>query len=116
MGTTAPRPLSDAESAVVARLCAINDLPVPSDEALATLRVVGGCECGCASVDFRPEPFAGRIVAEGYGTTPGGVEVGLILWGYEGSLAALEIYMLGTDTSELPTPASLHRGEGAPAS
>ena len=117
MGTVSPRPLTETERAVVARLCAINELRVPSDEALAALRVVGGCDCGCASVDFRPEPFAGRIIGEGYGVTPLGIDVGLILWGYENVLAALEIYMLGLeDTSELPRPESLHRGEGAPAS
>ena len=117
MGTVAPRPLTEAERAVLARLCAINELRVPSAEELTALRVVGGCDCGCASVDFRPEPFAGQILGEGYGVTPSGIDVGLILWGYEDSLGALEIYMVGVeDTSELPRPESLHRGEGAPAS
>jgi hypothetical protein len=109
--------LTDAERAIVARLCAINELPVPSGVDLAALRVVGSCECGCASVDFRPGPFTGQIIGEGYGVTVSGIDVGLILWGSENGLAALEIYMLGMeDTPELPRPESLHRGEGAPAS
>ena len=111
-----PRPLSDVEAAVVARLHAINELPVPSATDLEALQVVGGCGCGCASVDFLPDTGGGKVLADGYGVTPSGVEVGLLLWGRDGQLSGLEIYMLAEDTSELPTPASLHRGDGPPAS
>jgi hypothetical protein len=111
-----PRPLSDVEAAIVARLHAINELPVPSKAELEALQVVGGCKCGCASVDFLPDIGAAHVLADGYGVTPSNIEVGLILWERDRQLSGLEIYMLGVDTSELPTPASLHRGDGAPAS
>ena len=84
MGTVTPRPLSEEERAVVSRLCAINELPIPSGEELSTLRVVGGCDCWVPAWTFG-QPFAGQIVGEGYG---------VILWGHEDDLAALKIYML----------------------
>jgi len=111
-----PRPLSETERAVVVQVCALNELPIPDISALERLRVVGQCDCGCASVDFMPDEAGASVLAGGYGVTPSGIEVGVILWERDGVVSGLEVYMLGEDTPELPQPESLHRSDGAPAS
>lgn len=115
MGDVAPRPLTATEGAIVSRLLALHGLSVPGAAALAGWRVVGRCDCGCASVDFVSDVAPASVLADGYGVTPGGVPVGVILWQRDGVPSGLEVYMLGEDTPELPAPESLHRGEGAPA-
>jgi len=58
------------------------------------LRVVGGCECGCASLDFEPkgQVGSGHMLADGVAVYPDGQKAGLILWGREGQIVWLEIY------------------------
>ena len=74
-------------------------------------RVVGRCECGCASIDFLPDKGSASVVAEAYGRTATGVDVGVLLWAREDLVSALEVYMLGTDTDQLPTAESLRTNE-----
>ncbi|HEX8816557.1 MAG TPA: hypothetical protein VF753_13755 [Terriglobales bacterium] len=59
------------------------------------LRVVGGCGCGCTSLDFKPrERREGKAVriADELALYPDGQRAGLILWGRNGEIASLEIY------------------------
>ncbi len=57
------------------------------------LRVSKWCDCGCASLDFRPQRASGaRIIADALAIYPDGQEAGLILWGHEDTIAFLEIY------------------------
>lgn len=58
------------------------------------LRVVGGCGCGCASLDFKPlEQLSGKkMLADELAIYPDGQRAGLILWGHEGEIVMLEVY------------------------
>ena len=57
------------------------------------LRVVGGCDCGCCSLEFQPGGWGkAEIVAEAYASYPDGQKAGLILWGRNGELVLLEVY------------------------
>lgn len=74
---TTPRSISPEELAVIAqavRLGAINGSELPSLDRLASLRVVGKCDCGCASVEFEQlgTGQAPSLVADAIGDTPGG--------------------------------------------
>jgi hypothetical protein len=75
---------------------------------LEYLRVVGGCTCGCTSLDFKPlEQMKGKkILADELAVYPDGQQAGLILWGLEGEIVMLEVY-----DSE---PGSSHRFPGVP--
>ena len=74
------RKLGIIERALVLGLCSLNGVPGPDEATLDALRVVGGCGCGCASIDFEANAPGGEPYAEGYGTTADGIPVGLILW------------------------------------
>jgi hypothetical protein len=58
------------------------------------LRVVGGCSCGCTTLDFKPiEQQRGmKMLADELAVYPDGQRVGLILWGREGQILMLEVY------------------------
>ena len=107
-----PRPLSELERALVSRLLAF---VAPDADGLTSqipfLQVVGGCGCGCASVDFQAEAeaiaagdagAASRVASEAFGTTPSGIDVGLLLWARDDRLSGLEVYALDNATHELP--------------
>jgi hypothetical protein len=87
-------------------------------ESLNGLHVIGGCECGCISVDFQPDVWGGaEILADGVVTYEDGIKAGLILWGKNGKIALLEAYDLHPDSSHrMPTPADLNRWEQLPES
>ncbi len=62
---------------------------------LEELRVVGGCPCGCATLDFKPaSQIAGnkQMLADELAIYPDGLQAGLILWGREGEIVSLEVY------------------------
>ena len=67
-----------------------------------SLYVSGGCDCGCASVDFETSVDQGAtsILADAVGTTPEGGLVGLIVWGTETSITGIEVYDLGAGYDE----------------
>jgi hypothetical protein len=58
------------------------------------LRVVGGCTCGCTTLDFKPaEQLRGKkMLADELAIYPDGQRAGLILWGLEGEIVMLEVY------------------------
>jgi hypothetical protein len=58
------------------------------------LQVVRRCSCGCPTVDFYASKDASKILADFYGMTPEGVEVGVILHARDGRIAELEVYPL----------------------
>lgn len=104
------RPLSEAEIAVIRTM-----LERASDDqnrerylhTIDSLRVLDTCECGCDSIDFvrGPLEYPPMIVADGYGTTLGGSEVGLLLWALGDQLTGLEVYSLGgEDDVEIRLP------------
>ncbi len=57
----------------------IGDVAAFLDQA-SHLRVVGGCGCGCPSVDFKAggQDAVASIIADAEGTSPEGVMVGVI--------------------------------------
>ena len=68
---------------------------------LEKLRVVGTCDCGCASLYFEPREPHGklRMLADELAVYPDGQQAGLILWGREGEIVWLEVYDLQPDSS-----------------
>ncbi len=111
----AGRPLSRGEGALIAALLE----HVPQDRAryLAQLRlatVVGGCSCGCPSIDISlrgsgPVDLSdSEILVGGDATSPEGTPVGVILWVRDGELVSLEVHPWDdTETFGLPRPDTL---------
>ena len=79
---------------------------------LEVAEVVGGCGCGCPSIDLvvasavadaGPSPV---LLADA--ESPEGVPVGVILWARGGCLSGLEVHPWdGTDVIRLPRPETL---------
>jgi hypothetical protein len=65
---------------------------------VARLKVIGQCDCGCASIDLSldsPDLAVGdvsEVLADVEGRSPEGVEIGLILRAKRGCLVGLEAY------------------------
>ncbi|HLF79112.1 MAG TPA: hypothetical protein VJB57_16650 [Dehalococcoidia bacterium] len=83
-------------------------------EQVESLRVIGGCDCGCPSIDFSSDDdlnISSRIIVDFYGESPEGIPVGGILWAAGESLSSLEIYSLpDAEHYSLPSLDSLHLG------
>jgi TPR repeat protein len=113
MRAITPRPISDQESAVVRAVlerAAFKSCSPPLIGSVASLTVVGICECGCASVSFaEPQNWDARAarIGEGYGSTAAGAEVGAVVWGTSDAVVSLEIYTLGHDDGSLPLAESI---------
>jgi hypothetical protein len=108
------RPISAAELEVVRAALAAGRPGIVDDDVVARLPelfVRGGCECGCASVDFTQRAPGGgsQPLVSGHGVAPGGQQVGWILWGWRGAITGLEVYGLGDDPGRLPAPGSMVR-------
>jgi len=74
------------------------------------LWVVSGCTCGCDTIDFRRKKAdLGYPIADAVGTTPGGGEVGVIVFGTDDEVTGLEVYDCGVleDGIRLPVLASI---------
>lgn len=102
------RPISDDEASCIR--ATIERAPaIPEASALIptiqNLRVTGVCECGCASVDFENAiEERAQLVADGTGITSRGGDVGVIVWGTDTVITALEIYDLGAGDDDLSLP------------
>jgi hypothetical protein len=61
---------------------------------LEQLRVVGGCICGCTTLDFKPleQQKGKKMLADELAVYADGQQAGLILWGHEGEIVMLEVY------------------------
>jgi hypothetical protein len=81
--------------------------------AVEDLRVVKGCDCGCASLDFQPNAWGGaRIIADAVAKYEDGQEAGLILWARDEQIVLLEIYDFHPGSSRrFPRIADLCRWE-----
>jgi len=76
------------------------------------LQVVGGCGCGCPSIDLAVDgdirDAAPRPLVLADAESPEGVPVGVILWVCGGALSGLEVHPWdGTRIVRLPRPDSL---------
>ena len=77
-----------------------------------SLEVVGGCQCGCRSIDFAVDTAAADIIADALAVYPDGQEAGLLLWGRNGQLVSLEVYDNTPGASErLPQLSNLRTWE-----
>jgi hypothetical protein len=73
------------------------------------LRVVGACNCGCASLFFNREALEGKIamaekgrlemIADELAIYPEGEQAGLILWGLADEIVWLEVYDFNPNSS-----------------
>ena len=91
------RPIVQHEAGVVRWLldhATIGDGVVYRAAPVEQLRVVHGCECGCASLYFETKQSGGRarIIADALAVYADGQQAGLILWGRDGRIVWLEIY------------------------
>lgn len=76
------------------------------------LRVVSKCGCGCPTIDFAigrvRKNGPSRIIADGEGTSPEGVRVGVCVHVRDGEISELEVYSCtGEANFRLPKTASL---------
>ncbi len=81
---------------------------------LDSLQVVGKCQCGCASVDFR-HIKAGEIadvVADAIGETLAGEQVGIIVFALGGNFQGLEIVGYSDNPAPLPVPSTVRGWDG----
>ncbi|MDX2437304.1 MAG: hypothetical protein QNL88_09665 [Acidobacteriota bacterium] len=109
----APRPLSDAELELIEALLGAAGMGAGRYLGqLPRVQVVGGCCCGCPSIDLavgdksREGSVAPVIVADA--ESPEGVSVGVILWARGGALSGLEVHPWnGSDTIRIPAVDSL---------
>lgn len=82
---------------------------------IADLRVVGTCTCGCPTIDLavgdhdQRKTASSKILADFVGTTPEGIDVGVILHAREGEISELEVYAIANvkEPFRLPTIESL---------
>jgi hypothetical protein len=104
-----PRPITQGELAVLrATLNKAANSPLSPDvlAGLEGLQVIGGCECGCDSIDFaehdpqRPS----RPIADGTGKTLAGGDVGIIVWGTDEAVTSIEVYDLGAGDTDIKLP------------
>jgi len=111
--TVFPRPLSQGEQELVevllgaARAGARRYLGQ-----VETVEVVGGCRCGCPSIDLAipsgPRDGAPKPLVLGDAESPEGAPVGVILWVCGGALSGLEIHPWdGMGAIGLPRPETL---------
>jgi hypothetical protein len=93
---TVDRAIAPNEAAVIEWLldhAGVGDVSDYRNRPIDQLRVVKGCDCGCASLDFQANAWGGaRIIADASALYPDGRRAGLILWGREGELALLEVH------------------------
>jgi hypothetical protein len=109
------RPITESEAAIVHWLLshtAIGDVSGYGETSISGLRVVGGCDCGCRSIDFVSDTRGGELIADALAVYPDGQEAGLILWGRAGAITALEVYDHHPDSSHrMPEVANLRTFE-----
>jgi hypothetical protein len=89
------RGLSERELALIRWLldyAAVGDIAAYRPAALEELEVVGGCTCGCTSIDFSTDTRGCKIIADATARYSDGKEAGLILWARDGAIVSLEVY------------------------
>jgi len=76
------------------------------------LRVVGGCDCGCSSLDFHSNTSGPTtMLADAVAVYPDKQQAGLILWGRKDEIVMLEVYEMHPVAHRVPDIADLRRFE-----
>jgi hypothetical protein len=78
-------------------------------EQIESLRVVGGCSCGCPTIDFavdttRPNLPGSRVIAKALGRSLGVGDIGVLLFADHGQISMLEVYAYDDWDSPFPLP------------
>jgi hypothetical protein len=98
------RTVTPIEAAVVGWLldhAPVGDVTAYRLQPVEGLRVVGGCGCGCSSMDFRSDGARGaRIIADALAVYSDGQQAGLILWGRGDEIVSLEVYDCHPEASQ----------------
>jgi|SRR5215470_2353001 len=73
---------------------ALVDVTAYRHQPVEQLHVVGGCTCGCTSLQFSPseQQRGSTRLADELAVYPDGQQAGLLLWGREGEIVMLEVY------------------------
>jgi hypothetical protein len=86
---------------------AVTGAPEVPPSTVDALVVVPGCDCGCASLDFREDKTGERLLADAVATYADGEMAGLMLWGRPAAqgdaaieLLWLEVYQMTEDGFE----------------
>ena len=101
MKAVAPRPITPEEALVVRNAienASVSPTPPSLLAEIENLTVVGVCECGCASLHFRPISKDDYRIADAVGRLPNGAKVDVMVWANSDHVSALELVD--------------HRGEG----
>jgi hypothetical protein len=102
------RPITTSEVAVIRWLLANaprTDIPFNLNQSITALRIIGGCACGCSSVEFLARDSTRVPVADALVQWPDGSKAGVILWAQAGGLAGLEVYDMDPGASHRPITA-----------
>jgi len=101
------RPLTPAEHAVLDRLLSAEFDGVAELRAqAATVRVTGGCDCGCPTIHFREGNNGLRLVAEA--ANPAQDQTVLLFVGEDGHLESMELaWVTDAPPSTFPKPDDL---------
>jgi hypothetical protein len=100
MTTGTGRRLTPGELAIVSTLLAMTHAGAARlRQQIPGLRVVGGCGCGCPTIDFRDAPDGLELIADAEVAGTGGDAI--LLFGHDGVLDRLEYMWVGG-----PAPAS----------
>jgi hypothetical protein len=98
------RPIAQAEAALLRRTlerAPLEEVSAPTLAEVATLNVIGVCECGCRTIYFQAIDAGDRRIADGTARTPSGAVAGVMIWASGQRLAALEVVDYES-TGELP--------------
>ena len=110
-----PRGITAHEAAIVEWLldhAAMRDVTSYRTNPIAALRVVGGCDCGCSSLDFQSSTSGPRtMLADAVAVYPDKQQAGLILWGRHNEIVELEVYEMHPVADRVPEIADLRRYE-----
>ena len=109
------RDITAHEAAIIEWLldhAAMRDVTAYRAKAIPALRVVGGCDCGCASLDFLSKTSGpATMLADAVAVYPDKKQAGLILWGRDGEIVMLEVYEMDPVADRVPEIADLRRYE-----
>jgi hypothetical protein len=109
------RGISAHEAAIVDWLldhAAARDVTAYRTNPITALRVVGGCDCGCSSLDFHSNTGGPiTMLADAVAVYPDKQKAGLILWGRDNQIVMLEVYEMHPVANRVPEIADLRRWE-----
>ena len=113
--TIPERDITAHEAAIVEWLlnhAAMCDIAAYRSKPVTSLRVVGGCDCGCSSLDFSSSASGPKtMLADAVAVYPDKQQAGLILWGRDGEIVMLEVYEMQPVADRVPEISDLRRYE-----